>query len=310
MTKRALIFGCNGFVGPYLARELEAAGYDVYGSDVASAPKIECANYWTVDILDMPAVSKAIIDSRCDVLINLAAVSSVGQSWRNPRLTMQVNVTGALNILETVRVLDNSCKVLLIGSSEQYAPAERPLIEDDPLDASNPYGISKSTQERLAKLYCDYYDVKVYIARAFNHTGPGQNPSFAIPNWCNQVAKFDRMNKPGVMHVGNLSIKRDISDVRDIVRGYRLLFESDYVGIPFNFGSGNAVDFGSLLSIIKSFSDVPISFEVDKSLVRPNDTPYICCDRSKAEKLLGWRPAIELGETLYSVYRTFLAIEQ
>ena len=305
---RVLVLGSNGFVGGWLAKELGARGWDVLGSDMAeTSAHDDYVWYRPCDVLDASGLAQLVKEARPDAVVNLAAVSSVGQSWRNPRLTMEVNVMGALNLLEATRALQSPPHLLLVGSSEQYAPSSEPLRECDPIDASNPYGLSKATQEQVALLYAREWGVPVCLTRSFNHTGPKQAPTFVLSAWCNQVAAIERSGKPGTLHVGNLHVARDFSDVRDVCRAYAMILESDAVGEVFNVGSGKAHTLRDLAQQICSFASVPVSIEVDPKLVRDVDVPSICCDATKIRERVGWEPTRRLADTLQQMYEEFLS---
>lgn len=307
---RALIFGVNGFVGGYLSREFTDHGYEVIGSDMADeAAHDGLSGYYQGNLLDADRVFTVISSASPDVIVNLAAVSSVGQSWKMPALTMQVNVAGTLNILQAVRAMAEPPRILLVGSSEEYASSDRPLKETDLLDATNPYGISKVTQERFAELYGERYGLCIYRTRSFNHTGPGQSTKFVIPSWCKQVADIDRSGKPGVIHVGNLDVARDFSDVRDVVRAYRMILESDFAGEVFNVGQGIATPLLKIAKTICSFSCQDIEICVNESLLRLADNPIICSDNAKIQSLLRWTPAFSFEDTLRDTYLTFISHE-
>lgn len=304
---RALIFGANGFVGGYLTRELACHGYEVVGSDVGEAAVHEgLSGYYSGDLLDAGRVSEIVCATRPDAIVNLAAISSVGQSWKVPALTMQVNVVGTINVLEAARATGNSPKILLVGSSEEYAPSEKPLKETDPLDATNPYGISKVTQERFAELYGERYGLRIYRTRSFNHTGLGQSTKFVIPSWCKQVADIERSGRPGVIHVGNIDVARDFSDVRDVVRAYRMILGSDCAGEVFNVGSGKALPLREVLSTITRLSHQEIRVGQEESLFRSGDAPYICADCAFVTDRLGWSPQIPIVQTLQEVFSQFV----
>ena len=247
--KKVLIFGMGGFVGPYLASELQAHGYEVYGSDL-HAKRIGNVSVIAADLLNAGSVETVIRDIEPDAIINLAAISSVGQSWGMPQTTMQVNVIGALNILEAARKQQTKLKIMFIGSSEEYIVSDKPMSENTPLDANNPYGISKITQERFAALYRGQYGLKVYCVRPFNHTGVGQRDSFVLPSFCKQVAEIEKSGRSGVIKVGNLAVRRDFSHVKDIVRAYRMILESKDDTQIYNVGSGKAYGLDELLEYI------------------------------------------------------------
>ena len=305
--KKVLIFGIGGFVGRYLSEEFKKNGYEVAGSDVRRTDSIpEYVSFTAADLLDGDAVKALVADVSPDMIVNLAAVSSVGLSWKIPQPTVSVNVVGALNVLEAARALDHKPRVMFIGSSEEYQASDSPMDESTPLDANNPYGISKVTQERFARLYRSQYGMKVYCVRPFNHTGVGQRDSFVLPSFCKQAAAITKSGAPGVIHVGNLAARRDFSDVRDIVRAYRMIIESDESDTIYNVGSGQAYGLDELLNYIVSLSPQKIDVQVDPERVRPIDTPLICCDHSLITERLGWKPEYTIFDTLKSMYEAFL----
>jgi GDP-4-dehydro-6-deoxy-D-mannose reductase len=305
--KKALIFGIGGFVGKYLSAELIENRYCVEGADLHRTASVPAdIDFFACNILDADAVSQLIHDRKPDCIINLAAISSVGVSWKMPGMTMSVNVNGALNILEAAKGLAVRPRVLFIGSSEEYRSSEHAMSEETPLEANNPYGISKMTQERFAELYRNRYGMKVFYVRPFNHTGPGQRDDFVLPSFCQQTAKIELTKKPGVIHVGNLKAKRDFSDVRDIVRAYRMVLESEDSSKIYNIGSGSAYSLEELLKYIVSLSTQKIEIAVDSDKLRPADTPMILCNHDKIEKELGWKPKYSIFETLKELYQYYL----
>ena len=305
--KRVLIFGIGGFVGPYLAKEFLNAGYNVYGSDIIEGSGLPTeVVYYQVDLLNTGATAEVIQQCAPDIIVNLAAISSVGLSWRMPQKTIEVNVIGTLNILEGIRTLSHLPKVLLVGSSEEYEISDKPVSEHQPISANNPYGISKVTQERFATIYKEQYGLKVYYVRPFNHTGIGQRDTFVLPSFCKQVAEIEKTGKPGVIKVGNLEAQRDFSHVKDIVRAYRMVVESEDNDIVFNIGSGEAHSLRYLLDFITSLATVKINIEVDPDRFRPTDNPYICCDNSFVKKELGWQPQYSVFDALREMYNAYL----
>lgn len=304
--KKVLIFGVSGFVGRYLAEEFLSHNYLVIGSDQEKNPSLpKDVSFISADILDEQAVIEIIRNLQPDIVVNLAAISSVGASWGIPQTTITVNVIGALNILEATRKFNTNCKVLFIGSSEEYVISKYPMSEDRELDATNPYGISKVTQEQFAKMYRDYYKMKVYCVRAFNHTGVGQKESFVLPSWCKQVAEIEKSGKPGTIKVGNLSVQRDFCHVKDIVRAYRLVVESNECGIVYNIGSGKAYKLEEMLKYIISLCSQEIYVEIDKDRFRPSDQPVICCDHSLITSQLGWEPEFTVFDALKELFEMY-----
>lgn len=293
---KLLIFGYSGFVGPYLAKEFIKDNYQIVGSDV-NEPTIGDfkVDFYKTDLLNYDEVNELINNVKPDMIINLAAISSVGLSWKIPQKTMEVNVIGALNILESSRQLVNKPKVMFIGSSEEYSPSDKPLNENSPLDANNPYGISKLTQERYAELYRKQYGMKVYCVRPFNHTGIGQKDTFVLPSFCKQVAEIEKSGKPGVIKVGNLEAIRDFSDVRDIVRAYKMIIENNDCDTVYNVGSGKAYSLKELLDYVISLSSQKIEVVIDQDRYRPIDTPYICCDCSLYDSIFAKKEIVKIS---------------
>jgi GDP-4-dehydro-6-deoxy-D-mannose reductase len=215
---------------------------------------------------------------------------------------MEINVCGAVNILDAMREITPDAKILLIGSSEEYMPSMDPIGEDQPINANNPYGISKVSLEQFSSVYHKRYGLQIYHVRAFNHTGPGQGDNFVIPSWCRQVAEISRSGKAGVLKTGNLDIQRDFSDVRDIVRAYRMVIESDNCEEIYNVGSGRSLHLRELVEAITALSEQPVSLETDPKLLRPIENPVICCNHSKITEKLGWKPEHDILDTIREIY--------
>lgn len=297
--KDVLIFGAGGFVGNYLSREFIEHGYNVFGSDkVYSAMLPSEVDFEPVDLMDSEAVEKLVNKISPDIIVNLAAISSVGASWNIPQLTMQVNVVGALNIMEAARKSVKKPKILFVGSSEEYVISDFPINEERQLNASNPYGISKVTQEQFAKLYKEQYNLKIYCVRPFNHTGVGQRDSFVLPSFCKQVAEIEKSGASGTIKVGNLTVKRDFSHVKDIVRAYRMIVESENCDLIYNIGSGTAYSLEDMLQFIIKMSSQKIEVEIEQRRFRPTDQPVICCDYNLIKTELGWEPQYTVFDAL------------
>lgn len=304
--KKVLIFGCAGFVGEYLAKEWKEYGYQVIGTDLVSAKKETMQwvdDYEILDILDAEKIIKLIQTYMPDYIINLAAVSSVGASWNIPQQTMEVNVNGTLNILEAVRQCKKDAKILLVGSSEEYMVSSTKITENHPINANNPYGISKVTQEHFAELYRLEYGLKIITTRTFNHTGVGQTDTFAIPSFVKQAAEIEKSGKEGVIVVGNLSAHRDLGDVRDMVAAYRMILESDTIHTVFNVGSGQCYRLNDILSYIISHSSRKIEIKVDTARLRPLDNPVIWCDNHLLREEIGWSPRYTIYDAIDRMYQ-------
>lgn len=304
---RVLIVGIGGFVGQYLKDEFVGQGYEVLGTDIEVdlAKKLDVPVY-KADILDENEITELIKKTSPNIIVNLAAISSVGQSWKNPKQAALVNVIGSLNIIEAARKLENVPKILLVGSSEEYQSTDQLIDETMPLESNSPYGITKISQEMFAKIYRERYDMQIYNVRSFNHTGIGQSEDFVLPSFCKQVADIEKSGKAGKIKVGNLAAKRDFSDVRDVVRAYRLIVESNHYGKVFNVGSGLAYELNELLKYIISLSNQDITVEVDPERFRPVDTPIVCCNNKYIQEQLGWNPQYSIFETLKKMFEYYV----
>ncbi|HOV40413.1 MAG TPA: GDP-mannose 4,6-dehydratase [Oscillospiraceae bacterium] len=299
---RALVVGAGGFAGHYLLKELESSGAEVFATKLEGEridnPGAEVSN---LDITDMEAVFSLFGKIRPDCVYHLAAQSSAALSWKKPQLTMNVNVIGAINVLEAVREINSKARVLLIGSGEEYGNVlgeEIPIKESNPVRPANIYAVSKLAQNLVGGLYFKAYGTDIISVRAFNHIGPMQAQTFVASDFCRQAAMIEKGLKEPVIYVGNLSAVRDFTDVRDVVRAYRLLMEKGVSGKTYNVGGGTVCSIEELLDRILKLSGAKIRVEVDKEKLRPIDTPKICADISEIKKDTGWIPVIDLDKTL------------
>ena len=304
---RILIFGVSGFAGRYMAKELVDNGYDVYGTDIVENSTLpDELIFRKADIMNAYEVENVVLSVMPDAVINLAAINSVGESWNNVMRTISVNISGALNILEAVRKCEPIPKILFVGSSEEYESTSNNINEEMKLDSNNPYGVSTITQDYLMEIYKEHYNMECYYARPFNQLGVGQKTNSALSSFCKQVADIEKSGKSGCVEVGNLDVERDYTDIRDIVRAFRLILESDKSSAIYNIGSGKTYSLRELLEYIVSLSSQKIEIVVNTELFRPIDSKRICCDYSKISKELGWKPKYDVKETLKSMYMEYL----
>lgn len=300
---KALVVGGGGFVGPYLVRHLkDELGYEVTVTKTEKETlAMDGAVVKNLDILDKNQISELLNEEKPDYLFHLAAQSSVAYSWKNPTLTVDVNIKGCVNLLEAVKDADEKPRVLLIGSGEEYGHIKKdecPIIEDNVLRPGNIYAATKLCQNMLGKIYSDAYGLDIMMVRAFNHIGPNQTPVFVVADFCKQVADIEKGKQEPVIYVGNLSAKRDFTDVRDVVKAYALLVKGGKRGETYNVGRGHAVAIEDILKEIVSMSDKDIEVKVDEKKLRPVDVPIIEPDIEKIKKEVGWEPVIELRQTL------------
>jgi GDP-4-dehydro-6-deoxy-D-mannose reductase len=300
---KALIIGGGGFVGPYLVRELvQNQGMEV---DVTKTEKEEVnlpnVTVHNLDILDIAQIAELLNRLKPDYIFHLAAQSSVAYSWKNPGLTIDVNIKGCANLLDAVKDLDYKPRVLLIGSGEEYGhikDGECPIVEDNVLRPGNIYAATKSCQNMLGRIYAQGYGLDIMMVRAFNHIGPNQTNVFVVADFCKQVADIEKGLAEPIIYVGNLSAKRDFTDVRDVVRAYGLLVQGGVSGETYNVGTGHAIAIQEILDMIVGMSSAKISVRVDENKLRPVDVPIIEPDITKIKNTVGWTPRIKLETTL------------
>jgi GDP-4-dehydro-6-deoxy-D-mannose reductase len=289
---RALVTGASGFVGSYLSAHLEACGDEVIALDDS------------VDLGD-PAGAVTVGDQlklvAPEVIYHLAALTHVGRSWEDPVSTMRVNALGTLSVLEAARAQSNPPRVVLISSSEVYGAGDgRPIREDDPLRPVTPYAASKVSAEYLGLQAFLGRGLDVVRARPFNHIGPGQGDIFVVSALARRIVDAERAGG-GAIAVGNLAAARDFTDVRDVVRAYRLLATHGAAGEVYNVCSGVARQVEELFKILIAQSSVPVEAREDPELFRPVDVPMLVGDNSRLVDLVGWRPEIDLAQTLVAV---------
>lgn len=298
---KALIIGGAGFVGGYLTDELLSAGHEVHATCLENEDITEKCAVHHLDIMDKEAIGRLICEISPDVVYHLAAQSSVALSWKIPQKTAEINIVGAINVLEAVREFAEKARLIMIGSGEEYgyiAPNACPIKESEPLAPANIYAVTKAAQEMTAKVYVRAYHMDIVMVRAFNHSGPRQSIAFVISDFCRQIAAVECGLVPPEMLVGNLSAKRDFTDVRDIVRAYRLLAEKGLSGKVYNVGRGNAVSIQHILDTALAMSHSKIEVKNDPKRMRASDIPIIEPDVSEIFRDTGWKAEISVERTI------------
>jgi GDP-4-dehydro-6-deoxy-D-mannose reductase len=288
---RALVTGGRGFVGRWLSEHLAGEGDEVTIVDAET------------DVTDEKALEHAVGASRPDAVYHLAARTHVGDSWRAPLEVLRVNVLGTAGVLAAARRAAPEATVLVVSSSEVYGsllPGELPVAESAPLRPVTPYAASKAAAEQVALQAWRGYEQRVVVVRPFNHVGPGQSASFAVPALARRLLDARRRGSRELV-VGTVTTRRDFTDVRDVVRAYRLLVEHGSPGSVYNVCSGRDVSIAEVAQRLMELAGVELSLVTDPELVRPVDSPVVRGDPSLLMRTTGWTPRISLDATLRDV---------
>jgi len=302
---KSLIIGGAGFVGHYLIEYLAQAGRNVYATHLPNELTNKKATSFELDILDYDACKQLLLHISPDEIYHLAAQSSAAVSWKMPALTVDVNIKGTVNILEAIRHLEHKPRILLVGSGEEYGIVTSdnlPIKEELIAAPTSVYAATKATQTMLGKLYANAYGLDIIMTRSFNHIGPGQLPTFVVSSFCKQIAEIEKGLCPPVIKVGNLSAKRDFTDVRDVVEAYLLLLEKGNAGEIYNVGSGNAISIQNILDELLSLATVKIKVENDPERMRPSDVPIVFADIAKLKQATGWQAKYAINDTLKDTF--------
>lgn len=295
-----LITGAAGFAGRHLLGLLAAEGSELAAwhrpGGTPSGPT-SSATWTAVDLLDRGAVVDAVAALRPAVVYHCAGAAHAGRAWDQTESTFAANVRGTHHLLEAMALAGVHARVLIPSSAMIYRPANEALAEDHALVPAGPYGLSKLAQELLAvRAMSDRLEVT--IARAFNHLGPGQDSDFAASGFARRIADIEAGRSEPEIVVGNLEARRDLTDVRDTVRAYRVILERGRPGRAYNVCSGRAMVIGDLLEMLLARARAPIRVRVDPARFRPDDVPWLLGDPSRIKDELGWMPLVPLEQTL------------
>lgn len=307
---RVLVTGAAGFVGQHLVRALLADGCSVFGGTQRGDPPAG----WTpsggepgrvcwvpLDVTSLDSVAAAVARAEPEVVYHLAGQSSVAESFTRPMDTWDVNATGTLRLTSALaEETGGGVRVLLASSAEVYGKvpeAEQPIREDRPLHPASPYAASKAAAEMVAREVSATGGAEVVVARSFVHTGPGQDSRFALPSFARQLKAVREGSREPVLRVGNLAARRDVLDVRDVVRAYRCLVERGTPGEVYNVCSGAAHELTEMVQEMIEISETGARIEVDPERFRPVDLPLLVGDPARI-RALGWEPEVPLRQTL------------
>lgn len=264
---------------------------------------IKCS-FAKIDLLNKSQVDNIIYQFQPNYILHLASYSSVAFSWKHPVTSFSNNTNIFLNLLEQVRSLDLNCRILSIGSSEEYgnvSEEDLPLTEEQDLKPLSPYAVARVSQEMLSKIYVDGYKQDIVLTRSFNHIGPGQKDIFVISSFARQLIEIKKYNKEPLITTGDLSIVRDFLDVRDVVKAYYSLFKKGVNGQVYNICSGQGVTLESIIKTMCKLLNIEVKTQQNPALVRPNDNKIIIGSNAKIKETTNWQTTYTLEQSLKDI---------
>jgi GDP-4-dehydro-6-deoxy-D-mannose reductase len=302
VSTRILVTGAAGFGGSHLLDALDTdPDIDVvaWRRPGEAVPPGRSEEGWrALDLRNRDEVCEAIALARPAVIYHLAGAAHVGAAWARTADTLAINALGTHYVLDACRRHGLAPRVFIPSSAYVYEPSERAIREDAPVRPNSPYGLSKLAQEMAGLAAFEDAGIPVVIARAFTHVGPRQDPSFATSSFARQIATIEAGGAEPVLYVGNLSARRDLTDVRDTIRAYRLIVERGSPGAIYNVCSGVARPMSAVLDGLLAAARVPIEVHVDPARLRPNDTPLVLGDGTRLRQETGWQPRVPFERTL------------
>lgn len=319
---RVLITGIEGFVGSHAAdflRSKAGEGIEIFGTVYNEEAKKDAQNrihgvhLSALDITDPVAVGAVFDSVKPDRVLHLAGQAFVPASLDNPLETFQANIFGGIAILEAARKINASSgkqpAVMIVSSGEVYGrirPDQLPVDESQPVVPHTPYSASKASLDLIAQQYASHFGVNVTVVRPFNHVGPRQNPSFVVSDFARQFALITLKRPEPRLHVGNIAVRRDFTDVRDVVRAYWMLFDRTSADVVFNVASNNPVAISSILDLLKEISGIEAEVVQEPHRIRKYDVPVVRGSFARLHAATGWSPAIPLRDTVRDVYTSWL----
>lgn len=307
--KKVLITGITGFAGSHLAELLVSKNeFEVFGTHVSDRNLNNLTSVqnkvklFKVNLIDQTETTKVITEVRPDVIYHLAASTSVAESFKNPSAVITNNTASQINVLESVKDLKlNNTKIIITSSAHVYgqiALDDLPIDENTPFKPDNPYAVSKITQDYLGLSYFLGYQLQIIMLRPFNHVGPRLSPDIALSSFAKAIVEIEKGKTEPVLRVGNMTTKRDFTDVKDMVRAYYLASEHCIPGEAYNIGTGESHTMQSILDLMLNISKTKIEVVSDPAKFRPSDLPELRCDVRKFQQATGWKPEAKLADSL------------
>jgi len=282
-----------------------------------ATPGMSDVKLLVADITQPEAIRQVVAQAQPDLIIHLAAQSSVSASWKDPFGTLKVNAGGTIHLLEALRFEQLAPRIVLVGSGEQYGmvrPEDNPIREECPFRPANPYAVSKAVQDLYGYQYFVAYGLPILRARPFNHFGPRQTSTFVIANFARQIALIEAESPAEpVLSVGNLQARRDFLPVEDVVAAYLAVAEQGQPGEAYNIGSGQARSIKAILDLLLTFARTSIQLREDPTRLRPVDVPLLEADSSRLRADTNWKPAVQFEFALQRTldyWRTIVTSER
>lgn len=314
--KKLLITGFSGFVASHFMDYLyeNHSDFEVYGISLGK-PIFEyekykdkmAINFYEMNLMDSEGLFNLFNEIKPDYVLHLAAFSSVAYSWKHPEESFTNNCNIFLNLIDAVKKTCPNCRILSVGSSEEYGNVKHedlPIRENQSLKPLSPYAVARVSQEQLSRVYADAYNLQIIMTRSFNHIGPRQDERFVIPSFVNRILNVKRSGQTeGVIETGDLSIIRDFVDVRDVVDAYYKLLMYGTVGEVYNICSGQAISLSEVVKIIAEEVGVEVKTKTNPDFVRPDDNKEIVGTPYKIETELGWRRRWKFRDTIKSMIK-------
>lgn len=315
-NKKILITGFSGFVARHFVDYLYAQNIsvEIYGIDIRE-PSYDAGQYLpnlkirfkVLDMTDVGQFADLFHEFTPDYILHLAAYSSVAYSWKNPAKSFMNNSNIFLNLINAVQEYNPECRVLSVGSSEEYGNVDKdnlPIRENQPLQPTSPYAVARVSQEMLSRIFSETFHLNIVLTRSFNHIGPRQDDRFAVPGFINRILEIKRNGlSHGEIETGDITVIRDFVDVRDVVRAYYMLLLEGKSGEAYNICSGKGVSLQDLIEVIADQVGVKVTTKTNPAYIRPRDNRITVGSAFKIESELGWRPEISLYDTIHDMIR-------
>lgn len=300
---RVLVTGAGGFVGKHLVSRLVNKGHQVFAGLRQGEGRFDSpVSTVFLDLVDASKIDKIVEAVKPDGLIHLAAQSMVKIAWQDPANTLLINTVGTINLINSVKLHAPNAKIITVGSSEEYgvtAKKGEPLTEEDACFPQNPYATSKLAMGQVVLQLAKKDQLNIIHVRPFNHFGPGQQEGFVVSDFASQISRIENDLLPPVMKVGDLSAKRDFTDVRDVIEAYVHLLEKPVESGVYNVCSGFPQAISDILNMLLQKANLPIEVQIDSERFRPSEVPVFIGSSDKIRQATGWRPKRNFEESLF-----------